>query len=547
MAASLQNMKKQVKGVESKNGRNPSTPMTFEYYPHIFPFIISSIIIALLWLFTFQYRDESSTRAFWGLLLTIFIWSVGFIFEILGVELHTKIFFANIQFLGINAIPIAFLTLAIQNTDHKQAVRWLLYILGIFYLATTAVIWTNGIHHWFRQAPHLETVNGTFNILVNDYGFWFYYIQVPIHYAVALLTLIIIVRSRFFSSGPYRSQAGILLISFILPFIVDILYVFGITPIQNFNFTSAIFSISGIMIAYALYEYHLFDIVPMANDLIVNNFSEGVITLDLHNRVIGINPSACQIFRTNARDAIGKPVISTAWFVNAPSFTPNIGQKALTVQHNDSDGVNHYYDVTTLPIKNRKGFTVGTLITIKDVTELQSSFIEAHILAITDSLTGAYNRRHFIELLETELARAARLSLPLAVIMFDIDNFKQFNDTYGHSVGDEILIKTTKACQAHLRKFDLLGRYGGDEFVILLPQANADLASDIAERLCQLINSLHISVNDKLVSITISMGITRYQKSGKVTTDKLLRSADMAMYQAKQNGKNRFEMIDFEG
>ena len=78
-------------------------------------------------------------------------------------------------------------------------------------------------------------------------------------------------------------------------------------------------------------------------------------------------------------------------------------------------------------------------------------------------------------------------------------------------------------------------------------EKNKDLVDDIAERLCQLINSLHISVNDKLVSITISMGITRYQKSGKVTTDKLLRSADMAMYQAKQNGKNRFEMIDFEG
>lgn len=520
--------------------------MTFNYTPYIYPFIASSITIVALWLFTIQYRDESFTRAFWGLLLAIFIWSTCFIFEIMGTELHTKILFANIKFLGINAIPIAFLILTIQNIDNKHKLGNWAYVLGTFYLVATTVIWTDGFHHWFRQVPHLKTINESLQILVNDYGFWYYNIQIPIHYLILLLTLRIIIQARFFSSRSYRAQSGILLVSFLIPFVVDILYNFGVTPIPNFNFTSAVFSISGILIAYALYHHRLFDIVPMANDLIVNNFSEGVVVLDLHERVIGINPSACLIIRTNSRDAVGKSANSILWFSNDSAFQLKTEQKVLTFHHNELDGIKHYYDVTTLPIKNRQGITVGTLITIKDVTERHLSFMAAHVLATTDSLTGVYNRRHFIELLETELARATCLSLPLAVIMFDIDDFKQFNDKYGHAVGDEILITATKTCQANLRKLDLLGRYGGDEFVILLPQTNAKLAADIAERLCQLISSLHVSVNDKPVSITISMGVAGYQRKGEVTTDKLLQSADMAMYQAKQNGKNQFGIIDFE-
>ncbi|MFN8381563.1 MAG: diguanylate cyclase [Anaerolineales bacterium] len=518
--------------------------MTFNYTPYILPFVVSSVTIVALWLFTIQYRDESFTRAFWGLLLAIFIWSTCFIFEIMGNELHTKILFANIKFLGINAIPIAFLILTIQNIDNKQKLGNWAYVLGAFYLISTVVIWTNDFHHWYRQAPHLETVNENLQILANDYGVWYYKIQIPIHYLILLLTLRIIIQARFFSSSSYRSQSGILLISILIPLVVDILYNFGITPIPNFNFTSAFFSISGILIAYALYQYRLFDIVPMANDLIVNNFADGVVVLDLRRRVIGINPSASQIVCTNSKDAIGKPVESILWFATDPAFNLNVEQKTLTFQHNEAEGINHYYDVTTLPIKNRQQAVVGTLITMRDATERHLSFMEARTLAATDSLTGAYNRRHFIELLEAELSRARRLTLPMAVIMFDIDNFKQFNDKYGHAVGDEILILVTKTCQANLRSFDLLGRHGGDEFVLLLPQADPKFAINIAERLCQLISGLQIKAKGENVSVTISVGITGYHGDDKEeTADTLLQSADIALYQAKRNGKNQFMMF----
>lgn len=519
--------------------------MTFSYTPYILPFVASSVTIVALWLFTIQYRDEPFTRAFWGLLLAIFIWSTCFALEIMGNELHTKILFANIKFLGINAIPFAFLILTIQNIDNKHKLGNWAYVLGALYLVITTVIWTNSFHHWFRQAPYLKTVNEGLTILVNDYGFWYYKIQIPIHYLILLLTLRIIIQARFFSSSSYRHQSGILLISFAIPFIVDILYNFGITPIPNFNFTSAFFSISGVLIAYALYRYRLFDIVPMANDLIVNNFTDGVIVLDVRERVIGINPSACQIVHVKSKDIIGMSAKDTLWFVNDPAFDLNTEQKSLTVHQDEAGEIKHYYDIKTLSIKNPRQTVVGTLIIIRDVTESHLSFIEARTLAATDSLTGVYNRRHFIELLEAELSRASRLSLPFAVIMFDIDNFKQFNDKYGHAIGDEILILITKTCQAHLRPFDLLGRHGGDEFVLLLPQADVVFAANVAERLCKLISGIQIHAKDDIFSVTISVGVAGYHgKSKEGTADTLLQSADIALYQAKRNGKNQFKLFE---
>jgi len=144
------------------------------------------------------------------------------------------------------------------------------------------------------------------------------------------------------------------------------------------------------------------------------------------------------------------------------------------------------------------------------------------------------------------LAEASRFSLPLTVIMFDIDDFKHFNDKYGHSGGDEILKIVTKNCKANLRNFDLLGRYGGDEFVILLPKTDLTLAVQVAERLCQSINESQAIVNGENISITVSMGIAGYKGGGNAATDTLMRLADKAMYKAKGDGKNQMSITVFE-
>jgi diguanylate cyclase (GGDEF)-like protein len=166
---------------------------------------------------------------------------------------------------------------------------------------------------------------------------------------------------------------------------------------------------------------------------------------------------------------------------------------------------------------------------------------EAQRLAITDSLTELYNRRHFFELARREYNRAHRYRRPLSAMMIDLDHFKKVNDAYGHGVGDQVLHAVAQRCQDAIRDVDLLGRYGGEEFSILLPEAGAADAYDIAERIRLRIGNNPITTDRGPVNITISIGIASLNPQTR-DLEELLNKADAALYVAKQTGRNRTAM-----
>lgn len=162
--------------------------------------------------------------------------------------------------------------------------------------------------------------------------------------------------------------------------------------------------------------------------------------------------------------------------------------------------------------------------------------------ATTDSLTGLYNRRQFLELAEREFQRARRYRLSLSVMMLDIDQFKEVNDTHSHAVGDVVLKAVAARCRAALRDIDLLGRYGGDEFVVLLVQTELDAVRRPAERLRQSVTDTAVDTDQGPVKVTISVGIVSLaDDSPNVAT--LLHQADTALHAAKRAGRNRIEII----
>ncbi len=167
---------------------------------------------------------------------------------------------------------------------------------------------------------------------------------------------------------------------------------------------------------------------------------------------------------------------------------------------------------------------------------------EAQMMAITDDLTGLYNRRGFYELGQREVERARRFKRPLAAIMMDVDNLKQINDTYGHSTGDQVLKVVAQRCRENLRKIDILGRLGGDEFTILLPETDMFTASSVAERVRQYIARKPVQTSQGDVDVTISLGITR-ATDDTTTLDDLIGRADSAMYTAKNGGRNRVDFL----
>jgi diguanylate cyclase (GGDEF)-like protein/PAS domain S-box-containing protein len=165
---------------------------------------------------------------------------------------------------------------------------------------------------------------------------------------------------------------------------------------------------------------------------------------------------------------------------------------------------------------------------------------EMQKLAITDALTGLYNRRGFFELGQREVERSRRFNRALVAIMMDVDRFKFINDLYGHPVGDRVLQAVAKRCAENLRRIDLLGRFGGDEFTLLLPETDIYRARGVAERLRHAVAVEPVETDRGLVEVTVSLGIAR-ATSSTPDLEVLIGRADAAMYLAKQAGRNRVE------
>jgi diguanylate cyclase (GGDEF)-like protein len=181
--------------------------------------------------------------------------------------------------------------------------------------------------------------------------------------------------------------------------------------------------------------------------------------------------------------------------------------------------------------------------TVADRTEkLRSQNQILEKIAITDSLTQAFNRRHFFDLSEIEIQRALRYGHPLSVMILDVDHFKVVNDTYGHRVGDQVLVNIVRLCQENIRNIDVFARYGGEEFVILLPETDCGETSLMAERICNLVAETPIILGAIKVSVTLSIGVACWDGDQELNYDQLLSQADIALYRAKDQGRNMVEV-----
>lgn len=159
-------------------------------------------------------------------------------------------------------------------------------------------------------------------------------------------------------------------------------------------------------------------------------------------------------------------------------------------------------------------------------------------LSITDSLTGIFNRRYFLEKLGEEIKRAKKFKHRFSFLMADIDNFKGFNDHYGHLVGDAVLREVTKVIKENIRQIDFMGRYGGEELSIILVETGKDLAQYVAERIRQAVEARRLAIYDEVLQVTISIGISTFPDDGNEVAS-LIDKADQALYLAKQGGRNR--------
>ena len=180
----------------------------------------------------------------------------------------------------------------------------------------------------------------------------------------------------------------------------------------------------------------------------------------------------------------------------------------------------------------------GRLLTYGNVSDLVREAEALERLATIDGMTGLNNRRNFLALAETEWARFRRYGRPLALLMFDIDHFKSVNDTYGHDVGDEVIMAVADVLQKDKRTSDIAGRMGGEEFALVLPEATLDSAVAAGERLRKLLADRVIAAQGRRIPVTISVGASICH-AGMDGVGELIKEADLALYEAKKSGRNR--------
>lgn len=168
--------------------------------------------------------------------------------------------------------------------------------------------------------------------------------------------------------------------------------------------------------------------------------------------------------------------------------------------------------------------------------------LRLHRIAVTDPLTGAYNREFLAARLPAELESADADGQPLSVAMVDVDHFKEVNDQHGHAVGDDVLLEIARRLRAAIRGGDLLVRYGGEEFLVVLPRASAGQAWEVGERMRSKVAAGPVVVGARLLPVRISVGIAQYRAGGTESAGELVRRADAALYVAKANGRDRVEV-----
>ena len=181
------------------------------------------------------------------------------------------------------------------------------------------------------------------------------------------------------------------------------------------------------------------------------------------------------------------------------------------------------------------------IIRIKEI-ELSAVLAQAEEVSHVDALTCLPNRRQVIKQLQNEVFRAERYRTRLSVSMIDIDHFKRINDSYGHTVGDQVLFQLANILQDNVRSPDTVGRYGGEEFLVVLPNTALSAAGEQAARLCKRIRETDINIGE-MIRMTVSIGVAEY-RHGQENWQKFLSRADMALYEAKNSGRDRWSVSE---
>ncbi|WKZ41328.1 MAG: diguanylate cyclase [Anaerolineales bacterium] len=494
--------------------------------------IIAGTACLFVALLVFQTRRSATgSFALISLLLALAWWDITYAIFWADVPGPTVFFWLDVTYVGVVTAPLAIFVFSLQITHRSKWLKSpLLTLICLEPIIVLLILFTDPSHGLFFAGKRTDA-------FIQDGGpvFW---LNVVFSYSLVLVATIILYRTFTRSSGMYRKQIGMVLLGLAVTWLNSIIFVIGINPLPGADNTPFSFTIAALAFAFSLFRYRLLDIIPVARDVLIEKMTEGVLVIDSQNRIVDMNPAARNMLDVPA-SMLGESVdkVLSHWRrVDRDSLSMANTSVVFELRKGETIA---YVEMRATPIMDYKDRKVGRLVVLHDITRLKNTQNELKLLATRDSLTGVINRGHFMELAEREILRAKRYKRKLSLIMMDLDYFKNVNDTYGHQAGDHVLVELANLCGHMIRKIDVFARLGGEEFALLLPEIDGQAALQLAERLRSSFASMTMDVDSRPFNVTISMGVTEFERYGGDRLEEMLHRADRALYHAKETGRNR--------
>lgn len=508
-------------------------------------------------LVSWRRREVAGATSLALLMFAVAQWSLGAAIEFSVSSISAKIFWSKIEYIGTVFTPVFLL---LFGMEFNQLNRWItpsnIVLLSLIPCITLGLAMTNEWHGliWTSFTP--SPVGN--NLIVYGHGLWFWIGLIGYSYLLMVGATSLLVWAAFRFPHLYRSQIAVMLAGIFIPWVGSLVYVTGKSPLPGLELTPISLALSGILLALGIFRFGLFELVPVARERLIETMGEGVVVLDGKNRIVDLNPAAEELLGVRRRDSLGLPLeqVWGAW----PELAAGFDRTRETQTGIALGGASpRYLEIRISPLYSWRSYFTGWLLMLRDYTqrkqledhlkqaneELRIQINEIQALqaalreqAIHDSLTELFNRRYFDETFPQALAQARRSGAPVSILLLDIDGFKSFNDIYGHKAGDEALKALGSILRTQTRRGDIACRYGGDEFVVVMPGTPPAKALQRAEQLRAAFENTRILLGSFLLRATLSGGVAAFPEHG-LEEEALLKAADNALYAAKSAGRNQ--------
>jgi diguanylate cyclase (GGDEF)-like protein len=454
----------------------------------------------------------------------------GYAQEMAQTTLAGAIFWLRVEYIGIPWIPALWVLIGRRHFGLRGRAA----LLSVIPVIVAVAEWTNSWHGLYDRSMTL-VARDPFWVVVIHRGPIAWLNLANLYGSLLYGTLLCLSRIRA-SSGLVRLQTIFFATSCVPPLIGYLIYFLGWSP-WGLDVTPLTLCLTIIFVYIGVFRLEWFNLVPTARSLVFKSIRDSVLVMDLQHRLVDFNPAACALFPWLSESCLGQAPASLfpqdSKFIEAFCTPDRTRQMTLLVNDEEQHFEMHFYPLDW----GRQ--QLGWAVILANITAQIELVQRLQHHAETDSLTEVPNRRAFDAAMERECARAKLSHSHFAVMLIDVDNFKTINDDGGHATGDYVLHSVARRIAHCLRSTDLLCRYGGDEFAILLSETALHEASEIADRIRDEMGMAAAKIGQPATPVTLSVGLTVYTPDDPADRRQLLEQADQALYSAKLDGRNR--------